>query len=152
MTALKIGQKAPGISLPDQDGTPVSLADYAGRKVLLYFYPQASTPGCTTQACVVRDALADLSCRGVAAIGISPDPPARQKVFDDTYRLGFPLLCDLDRGVATSYGVWGEKSRDGRTYMGIIRSAFLVDEQGVIAQVWYKVNPDQTVANVLASL
>ena len=152
MTALKIGQRAPDISLPDQVGTLVSLADYVGRKVLLYFYPKASTPGCTTQACAVRDALADLDSLGVAAIGISPDPPARQKRFDDEYRLGFPLLCDTDRVVAMAYGVWGEKSRDGKTYMGIVRSAFLIDEQGAIAQAWYKVSPARTVPNVLASL
>jgi peroxiredoxin Q/BCP len=152
MATLNPGDKAPDIALQDQNGQSVSLADYAGRNVLVYFYPKADTPGCTTQACSVRDALADLAEHGVAALGISPDAPAKQKKFDDKYELGFPLLADEDHAVAEAYGVWGEKKNYGRTYMGIVRSAFLVGEDGTIRNVWYKVSPKDTVPNVLQAL
>jgi peroxiredoxin Q/BCP len=152
MATLKTGQKAPDISLQDQNGKTVSLTDFAGRKVLVYFYPKADTPGCTTQACSVRDALAELAQHGVAPLGISPDAPGRQKKFDDKYELGFPLLADEDHAVAEAYGVWGEKTNYGKTYMGIIRSAFLIGEDGTVANVWYKVSPKDTVPNVLDSL
>jgi peroxiredoxin Q/BCP len=152
MSELKAGDKAPDFRLHDQDGQTVVLSDFKGRKVLVYFYPKALTPGCTTQSCCVRDALGELQNAGVAAVGISPDPPARQKRFDETHNLGFPLLSDEDHAVAEAYGVWGEKSKAGRTYMGIIRSAFLVDEEGRVAQVWYKVSPKDTVPNVQKAL
>lgn len=152
MSTLQKGQKAPDFTLCDQNGTCVSLSGFAGRKVLVYFYPKADTPGCTTQACAVRDALEELGKHGVAAVGISPDKPAKQAKFDSKYSLGFPLLADEDNAVAEAYGAWGEKSMYGKTYMGIIRSAFLIDEQGNVAETWYKVSPGDTVPNVLAAL
>jgi peroxiredoxin Q/BCP len=147
---LKPGDKAPAIALPDQDGTTVKLSDYKGRKVLVYFYPKADTPGCTAQACGLRDVLGDIG--DAAVIGISPDAPAKQKKFDQKYGLGFPLLADVDHSVAEAYGVWSEKSMYGRTYMGIVRSAFLIGENGKLAEVWYKISPKDTPKNLLAAL
>jgi thioredoxin-dependent peroxiredoxin len=144
------GDPAPAFELSDQDGNTVSLADFSGRKVLVYFYPKADTPGCTTQACGLRDVLGDIG--DTAVLGISPDKPAKQKRFDDKYSLGFPLLADEDHAVAESYGAWGEKSMYGRTYMGIIRSAFLVDEKGELAEVWPKISPKDTPKNLLKAL
>jgi peroxiredoxin Q/BCP len=141
-TTLAPGDKAPAIKLEDQDGTAVTLSGYKGRKVLVYFYPKADTPGCTTQSCALRDISGDIG--DTAIIGISPDPPARQKKFDEKYSLGFPLLADTDHAVAEAYGVWGEKKNYGRTYMGIIRSAFLIDEKGKISRAWYKISPKDT--------
>lgn len=145
MGQLKVGDKAPPFSLPDQEGNTTSLADFRGRKLLLYFYPKADTPGCTKQACGIRDSLEDLTEAGVTPVGISPDQPARQKKFDDKYALGFPLLSDPDHTVAQAYGAWGRKSMYGKTYEGIIRSSFLIDEKGTILQVAYKVKPQDTV-------
>jgi thioredoxin-dependent peroxiredoxin len=147
---LAPGDKAPAFALLDQDGTTVKLSDFKGRKVLVYFYPKADTPGCTAQSCGLRDVRGDVG--ETAIVGISPDPPRRQKKFDDKYGLGFPLLADEDHAVAEAYGVWGEKSNYGKKYMGIIRSAFLVDEKGTIAQAWYKVSPKDTSANLLAAV
>lgn len=152
MAQLKPQDKAPPFELLDQDGKTVRLADFAGRKVLLYFYPRADTPGCTKQSCSVRDALPRLAEVGVAALGISPDTPDKQKKFDQKYNLGFPLLADPDHKVAEAYGVWGEKVSMGKTTVGIIRSSFLIDEQGRIAEAWYKVSPDDTVPNAQAAL
>jgi peroxiredoxin Q/BCP len=152
MAELKVGDKAPGFSLKDQDGKTVSLADFKGRKLLIYFYPKADTPGCTKQACSVRDAVTELAEHNVAAVGISPDPPASQKKFDGKYHLGFPLLSDPDHEVAQTYGAWGKKSMYGKIYEGIIRSSFLVDEKGRIAQVSYKVKPEDTVGNAKEAL
>jgi peroxiredoxin Q/BCP len=147
---LSAGDKAPAISLPDQDGTTVKLSGLEGRKVLVYFYPKADTPGCTAQACGLRDILPDLG--DTAVVGISPDKPAAQKKFDTKYSLGFPLLSDVDHGVAEAYGVWKEKSMYGRTYMGIERSAFLIDEKGKVAQAWYKISPKDTPKKLLEAL
>jgi peroxiredoxin Q/BCP len=147
---LKQRDKAPAFTLSDQDGNTVSLADFAGRKVLVYFYPKADTPGCTTQACGLRDILGDIG--DTAVLGISPDKPAKQKKFDDKYSLGFPLLADEDHAVAEAYGSWGEKSMYGRKYMGIIRSAFLVDANGDVAEAWPKISPKDTPRNLLAAL
>jgi len=141
-TRLAAGDKAPAITLDDQDGTPVKLSSFKGRKVLVYFYPKADTPGCTTQSCALRDISDEVG--DTAIIGISPDAPAKQKKFDEKYSLGFPLLADTEHAVAEAYGVWGEKKNYGRTYMGIIRSAFLIDEKGKIAEAWYKVSPKDT--------
>jgi peroxiredoxin Q/BCP len=118
--------------------------------VLVYFYPKADTPGCTTQACELRDASDRIG--DTAVLGISPDPPSRQAKFDQKYGLGFPLLADEDHAVAEAYSVWGEKKNYGRTYMGIMRSAFLVDEKGKIEQAWYKVSPKDTAKNLLEAL
>jgi peroxiredoxin Q/BCP len=139
---LAPGDRAPAFNLLDQDGAKVKLSDFKGRKALVYFYPKADTPGCTTQSCALRDIADDVG--DTAIIGISPDDPTRQKKFDDKYSLGFPLLADTEHSVAEKYGVWGEKKNYGRTYMGIIRSAFLVDEKGKIEQAWYKISPKDT--------
>jgi len=152
MAKLKPGDKAPAFSLPDQKGKKVKLADFKGRKLLLYFYPKADTPGCTTQACSIRDAGADLKKSKIASIGISPDAPEKQKKFDDKYDLGFPLLSDPDNKTAEAYGAWGEKSMYGKKYKGIIRSSFLIDEKGKIAEAWYKVSPKDTVPKAMAAL
>lgn len=145
MAQLKVGDQAPSFSLKDQNGDTVSLSDFKGRKLLLYFYPKADTPGCTKQACSVRDATKELAKDGIAAVGISPDQPAKQKKFDDKHGLGFPLLSDPDHKVAQAYGVWGKKSMYGKTYEGIIRSSFVIDENGRILQASYKVKPLDTV-------
>lgn len=148
--ALSAGDKAPSISLLDQQGSKVKLSDFKGRKVLVFFYPKADTPGCTTQACGMRDILGDIG--ETAVLGISPDPPKKQAKFDEKYGLGFPLLSDEDHAVAEAYGAWGEKSMYGKKYMGIIRSAFLVDEAGKIEQAWPKISPKDTPTNLLKSL
>lgn len=145
MPLLEMGDKAPEFSLKDQEGNKTSLTDFQGRKLLLFFYPKANTPGCTKQACSIRDAMEDLAESGVTAVGISPDVPDKQKKFDDKYDLGFPLLSDPDHETARVYGAWGKKSMYGRTYEGIIRSSFLIDEHGAILQVSYKVKPQNTV-------
>jgi len=147
MEMLKAGDNAPAFSLLDQEGKQVSLSDFKGAKVLLYFYPKADTPGCTKQACSVRDASKELKKLGAAAVGISPDEPPKQKKFDDKYNLGFPLLSDPDNKVAKAYGAWGEKSMYGKKYEGIIRSSFVIDEKGKILQTSYKVKPLDTVPN-----
>ena len=147
---LKPGDKAPTFTLLDQSGDKVKLADYKGRKVLVYFYPKADTPGCTTQACGLRDAAPQIG--DTVVLGISPDKPAKQAKFDEKYGLGFPLLADEDHAVADAYGVWGEKSMYGKKYMGIARSAFLVDEKGKIAEAWYKVSPKDTAANLIKAV
>lgn len=149
-TTLAPGDPAPTFTLPDQDGNDVSLADLRGHKVLVYFYPRASTPGCTTQACGLRDVLGDIGDARV--LGISPDKPAAQKKFDEKYGLGFPLLSDPEREVAQAYGAYGEKKMYGKVSMGIIRSAFLVDEDGDLAEVWYKISPKDTPAKLLKAL
>jgi peroxiredoxin Q/BCP len=141
---------APAISLPDQTGTVRTLAEFAGRRVMLFFYPKASTPGCTTQACGLRDIAGQIGDTQI--IGVSPDTPARQASFDTKYALGYPLLADTDHVVAEAYGVWGEKKMYGKSYMGIIRSAFLIGADGTIEHAWYKVSPKDTPANLLAAL
>ena len=147
---LKPSDPAPAFNLPDQSGHEVSLSSFRGRKVLLYFYPKADTPGCTTQACALRDVLGKVGSTSV--LGISPDPPKRQAAFDAKFSLGFPLLSDVSHTVAESYGVWVERSMYGRTYMGIERSAFLVGEDGTLENVWYKVAPAATAENLLKAL
>jgi thioredoxin-dependent peroxiredoxin len=147
---LRPGDVAPGFSLQDQSGQDVSLDSFRGRQVLVYFYPKADTPGCTAQACALRDALPSVGT--TAVLGISPDPPKRQAAFDTKYGLGFPLLSDADHSVAEAYGVWVQRSMYGRSYMGIERSAFLVGEDGLLEQVWYKVAPKATAENLLKAL
>jgi peroxiredoxin Q/BCP len=148
--ALTAGEPAPDFALADQSGATVALAGLKGRKVLVYFYPKADTPGCTTQACGLRDVLGDIG--DTAVLGISPDQPDKQAKFDAKYGLGFPLLSDPDHATAEAYGVWGEKSMYGKKYMGIVRSAFLIDEDGKLADVWYKISPQDTPKNLLAAL
>ncbi len=145
MAPLQPGDPAPDFALPDQRGNIVRLADFAGRKLLLFFYPKANTSGCTKQACSVRDARSELADLGVAALGLSPDPQASQQKFDAKHGLGFPLLSDADHTVAAAYGAWGEKSMYGKKYEGVIRSAVLIDAQGQVIQAWYKIKPEDTV-------
>jgi peroxiredoxin Q/BCP len=152
MAKLNIGDKAPAFSLNNQEGKKVSLSDYKRRTILLYFYPKADTPGCTKQACSIRDASKELEKLGAAAIGISPDAPSNQQKFDDKYNLGFTLLSDPDNKVAKLYGAWGKKSMYGKTYEGIIRSSFVIDGQGKIVQASYKVKPLDTVPNAIKVL
>lgn len=152
MSELTAGNPAPEFRLSDQHGNTVCLADFRARKLLLYFYPKADTPGCTTQACSVRDSLAELEKHDVAVVGVSPDKPTAQNTFDEKHGLGFPLLADTETDVAKAYGVWREKVNFGKKYMGILRSAFLIDENGTVEQAWYKVKPADTVPNVLAML
>jgi len=152
MALLKVGDKATAFSLLDQDDNKVALSDFKGNKLLLYFYPKADTPGCTKQACSIRDSAEELTGDGIAAVGISPDGPAKQKKFDDKYDLKFPLLSDPDHKVALAYGAWGEKSMYGKTYEGIIRSSFLIGENGKILQVSYKVKPLETIPNAMKAL
>lgn len=149
-TTLAPGDRAPAFNLEDQDGTKVRLSGFKGRKVLVYFYPKADTPGCTTQACGLRDIAPEVG--ETAIIGISPDLPAKQKKFDDKYGLGFPLLSDPEHATAEAYGVWGERSMYGRKYMGIIRSAFLIGEDGKVEQAWYKISPKDTPTKLIQAL
>lgn len=147
---LKAGDVAPGLDLPDQNGKDVSLSKYAKRKVLVYFYPKADTPGCTTQSCGLRDVKDQIG--KTVIIGISPDKPEKQKKFDEKYELGFPLLADTENKVAKAYKVWKKKSMYGREYMGIERSAFLIDGNGVILHAWYKISPKDTPMQLLKAL
>jgi len=147
---LKPGDKAPTFTLVDQRGSKVELADHKGHKVLVYFYPKADTPGCTTQACGLRDVLGEIG--DTVVLGISPDKPEKQAAFDEKYGLGFPLLSDPDHAVADQFGAWGKKKLYGREYEGVIRSAFLIDEKGRIEQAWPKISPKDTPKKLLAAL
>ncbi len=147
---LAPGDPAPDFTLTDQHGQTVRLADLRGRPVLVYWYPKADTPGCTTQACGLRDVLGDIG--DTAVVGISPDPPEALARFDGKHGLGFTLLSDPDHAVAEAWGVWGEKSMYGRTYMGIIRSAFLLDAEGRVTEAWYRISPKDTPKKLLAAL
>ncbi|MGH2709005.1 MAG: thioredoxin-dependent thiol peroxidase [Actinomycetota bacterium] len=150
--SLQAGGEAPSFCLPDHTDEEVCLSDLKGDKALIYFYPRASTPGCTVQSCSVRDARGQLASLGVKVLGISPDSPKAQKKFSEKYGLDFPLLSDPDHAVATAYGVWREKLMYGKKYFGIIRSSFLIDEEGKILQAWYKVSPKDTVPEALKAL
>jgi thioredoxin-dependent peroxiredoxin len=147
---LAPGDKAPALGLPDQTGTKRTWKEFAGRRVLVFFYPKADTPGCTTQACGLRDVAGEIGDAQI--IGISPDTSERQAKFDDKYGLGYPLLADTDHKVAEAWGVWGEKKLYGKAYMGVIRSAFLVGPTGRIEQAWYKISPKDTPAKFLKAL
>ena len=147
---LKVGDKAPAIELLDQNGKTVSLAKLGKKKVLVYFYPKADTPGCTTQSCGLRDIKGDVG--RTAIIGISPDKPEKLKKFDDKYELGFTLLSDVEHTVSLAYKVWKKKSMYGREYMGVERSAFLIDANGIIQEAWYKMSPKDTPLNLLKAL
>jgi peroxiredoxin Q/BCP len=136
---LEVGDTAPGFSLPDADGNTVRLADFKGRAVIVYFYPAASTPGCTKQACTFRDSLAGLNGAGIDVVGISPDKPEKLAKFRDAEALTFPLLSDPERKVLTAWGTFGEKKMYGKTVQGVIRSTFLIDEKGKIALAQYNV-------------
>ncbi|MFQ6329123.1 thioredoxin-dependent thiol peroxidase [Nocardia sp. CWNU-33] len=145
---LSPGDTAPDFTLPDADGKDVALSDYRGRKVIVYFYPAASTPGCTKQACDFRDNLAELAGAGIEVIGISPDKPAKLVKFRDAEKLTFPLLSDPDRTVLTAWGAFGEKMMYGKTVTGVIRSTFLVDEAGKIEVAQYNVKAAHTTSKI----
>lgn len=147
-----VGKKAPDISLPDQDGIERSVAQYAGKKVLLYFYPKDNTPGCTTEACNFRDRLNELAAYDVQVLGVSKDSTASHKKFALKFDLNFPLLSDESVILHNAYGVWGEKSLYGRTYMGAHRDSFLIDESGTITKHYQKVKPGNHVDEVLRDL
>ena len=149
---IEPGTEAPDFTLPDQDGNPVRLRDLRGGKVVLYFYPKADTPGCTTQACGVRDHLPDYAGAGATVLGVSPDPVKAVKKFHDGQGLNFALLADEDHAVCEAYGVWAEKSMYGRTYWGALRSTFVIDEDGTVAHVIEKVSPKTHDEQVLEAL
>ncbi len=149
---LEVGDKAPAFSLPDADGNIVKLSDYKGHKVIVYFYPAASTPGCTKQACDFRDNLAELNDAGLDVIGISPDKPEKLAKFRDKENLTFPLLSDPDRKVLTEWGAFGEKTMYGKTVQGVIRSTFVVDEKGKIEAAQYNVRATGHVAKLRRDL
>lgn len=152
MTQLQVGDKAPLFTLLDQYGEKTLLSKLKGKRVVVYFYPRADTPGCTTQSCALRDAEPDLVALDTEIIGISPDTPAKLEKFDENYSLGFTLLADEDHSVAEAWGVWAEKVNYGKKYMGIVRSAFVVDEKGRLAGVFYKISPKDTVPKVMKVL
>lgn len=152
MTKLQPGTKAPDWSLPDAHGTTVSLSDFAGRKVVIYFYPAAMTPGCTTQACDFRDNEAVLAQHGYAVVGISPDSPDKLASFAEKESLPFPLLSDEDKGVLTAYGAYGEKKLYGKTVTGVIRSTVVVDEEGEVELARYNVKATGHVASLAKAL
>lgn len=149
-TPLKPGDAAPALGLLDQHGSTVELSLFHGRRVCVYFYPKADTPGCTQQSCLLRDLAGQIG--DTAIVGISPDKPAKQEKFDQKYSLGFPLLADTEHVVAEAFGVWKEKSMYGRTYMGIERSAFLIGADGRIEHAWYKISPKDTPVKLLEAL
>jgi len=150
MTKLAINSAAPDFELLDQAGDPVNLRDQRGTAVLVYFYPRADTPGCTLQACGLRDIQKEIG--KTVVIGISPDMPSALAKFAHKYSLNFTLLSDPDHAVAEAYGVWVEKNNYGKKYMGIERSAFLIDAKGRLAKVWYRIKPEDTPTNLLAAI
>jgi peroxiredoxin Q/BCP len=150
--ALEPGTQAPDFTLPDQEGNPITLSALRGKPVVIFFYPKADTPGCTVQACGVRDHDADYERAGAVVLGVSPDPVKKIAKFADKYTLGFPLLADEDHAVAEAYGVWVEKSMYGRKYMGNERTTFVISPDGVIEQVFRKVKPAEHDALVLGAL
>ena len=149
---LATGDAAPDFTLPDQNGEPTTLSALRGRSVVLYFYPKASTPGCTTQACGVRDHLPAYEEANAVVLGVSPDPVKKVKKFHDAEGLNFTLLADEDHAVSEEYGVWAEKSMYGRTYWGVVRSTFVIDGEGVVRHVIPKVTPKTHDEQVLAAL
>ena len=149
---LEEGTQAPDFTLPDQDGRPVALSSLRGRPVVLYFYPRADTPGCTTQACGIRDHSGDYEASGALVVGVSPDPVGAVKRFHDKQSLNFTLLADEDHAVSERYGTWMEKSMSGKTYWGTARATFIIDPDGTIARVFPKVSPKTHDDVVLAAL
>lgn len=149
---LEAGTRAPAFTLPDQDGNPVALDALNGKTVVLYFYPKADTPGCTTQACSIRDHSADYAKRDAVVLGVSPDPVKKVKKFHERYDMNFTLLADEDHAVAEAFGVWAEKSMYGRTYWGNLRTTFIIAADGTITHVFPKVSPKTHDEVVLAAL
>lgn len=149
---LDVGDAAPEFTLPDADGNPLALADYRGRRVIIYFYPAALTPGCTTEACGFRDNLDDLASAGYTVLGISPDKPAKLVKFREAKSLTFPLLSDPDKEALAAYGAYGEKKTFGKTTVGVIRSTFVVNEEGRIDRAYYNVKATAHVSRLLRDL
>jgi peroxiredoxin Q/BCP len=149
---LEVGKKAPAIQLDTDTGEKFNLKDLKGKKVVLFFYPKADTPGCTTESCEFRDVDAEFGKKGAVVVGISPDPPKAQAKFKGKFGLPYTLLCDVDHTVAEAYGVWVEKSMYGKKYMGIARTTFVIDENGNIAKVFEKVKPEGHADEVLKAL
>lgn len=149
---IEAGQKAPAFSLKDQDGTTHKLSDYAGRPVILYFYPKDDTPGCTAEACAFRDNLPRFQTRKAQVLGVSILDEQSKAKFAGKYGLNFPLLADADHAVAEKYGAWQEKSRYGRKYMGVARTTYLIDENGKVAKRWDNVKVDGHAEDVLAAV
>ena len=146
---LKEGSTAPAFKTTNADGETVSLKDLRGQKVVLYFYPKDDTPGCTKEACSFRDAFAKFKKSGIAVLGVSPDSAASHKKFATKYKLPFTLLADTDKSISEAYGVYGEKKFMGRTYMGVHRTTFLIDEKGKIRKVFEQVKPEEHASEVL---
>jgi thioredoxin-dependent peroxiredoxin len=152
---IEPGEQAPDFAIPNQDGNLVNLSELRGKPTVVYFYPKADTPGCTTQACGVRDHASDYASAAATVLGISPDPVAKVKRFHEKFALNFPLLADEDHTVAERYGVWVQKSMYGRTYWGMQRATFVIDRKGVVAHVIPKVSPkthDEQVLKALAGI
>ncbi len=152
MAKLEKDMNVPGFTLKDQNNNDIDIKDYLGKKVFLYFYPKANTPGCTRQACNIQDSFPDFTNSGIEVLGISADSPAKQKKFADKYNLKFSLLCDEDKSVCEAFGVFGEKKMYGNSFLGIIRSSFLIDEEGKILKCWYKISPKDTVPKLMEFL
>jgi len=146
---LKVGQTAPEVSLPNQDGTIINLSDYKGNSVLLYFYPKDDTPGCTKEACTFSDSIKEFKKIGFIILGVSVDSISSHKKFSDKYSLGFDLLSDEKKDVVKAYGVWGKKKFMGREYLGVSRQSFLIDPQGKIAKIYEKVKPSEHAGEVM---
>lgn len=149
MNTLNVGDKAPHFTSTDQDGNKVSLSDYKGKKLIVFFYPKASTPGCTAEACNLRDNYKELLKKGYSLLGVSADSQKRQKNFSEKYNFPFPLLADENKEVINAFGVWGEKKFMGRTFDGIHRTTFVIDENGIVSKVITKVKTKDHAAQLL---
>ena len=149
---LEVGTKAPDFTLPDKDGNPVSLSDFLGKKIVLYFYPRDNTPGCTRQACAFAGAYEQFKAKDVVVIGISKDSVASHRKFAEKYELPFILLSDPERQAIEAYGVWQEKKNYGKVSMGVVRSTYIIDENGMVEKAMPKVKPDTNAAEILACL
>jgi len=152
MTQLQIGDKAPDFNALDQDGKTISLADFTGSKLILYFYPKADTPGCTAESCNLRDNYDDLMDKGFKIVGVSADPVQKQKKFAEKYNLPFPLIADTEKVVLKAYGAWGEKKMYGKAYEGIIRKTFVIDESGMIERAIDNVKTKDHAAQILEAM
>lgn len=152
MSEIKVGEKAPAFKTVDQDGKTVSLKDFSGKSVILYFYPRDDTPGCTVEACSFRDHFADFKKKGAVVLGVSPDSAKSHTKFITKFQLPFTLLADEDHAICEAYGVWMEKSMYGKKYMGVQRSTFIIDPAGKMKAVFPKVKPEEHVAEVLKAL
>ncbi|HMO37956.1 MAG TPA: thioredoxin-dependent thiol peroxidase [Saprospiraceae bacterium] len=152
MSHLKEGDQAPNFQGINDQGEPVSLADFSGKKLILFFYPKADTPGCTAEACSLRDAYDDLRARGFELLGVSPDTAKKQGNFRKKYNFPFPLLADTEQAVLQAYGAWGEKQMYGKTYMGVLRTTFVINEAGLIEKIFTKVNTKDHATQILAAM